>query len=143
MVRIRSRKSRARHFTPPPSLIQPPGKHPETPSRCGVLFARLYEQELGITIPSTIVRKVTGIAQRGQTRILFSKQPRTRHNHPDTRPDPRGRKQALKRSDTAAIADYLDDETVPLDDRGAPWLDIAEAAGVVLSKTQHFKPAGL
>jgi hypothetical protein len=120
MGRIRTRKSRARYFTPPPSLIQPLGKHPETPSRCGVLFARLYEQELSITIPSAIVRKVTGITQRGQTRILSSKQPRTRHNYPDTGPDPRGRRRALKRSDTAVIADYLDNETVPLDNRGTP-----------------------
>ena len=44
---------------------------------------------------------------------------------------------------TAAIADYLDDETVSLDDRGAPWQDIAEAAGVELPKTQHLKPPGL
>jgi hypothetical protein len=31
---------------------------------------------------------------------------------------------------------------VPLDDRGKPWLDIAEEAGVSLPKTYHFKPPG-
>jgi hypothetical protein len=143
MARIKSRKSRARHYTPPPELFQSSGKHPQTPSRCGVIFARLYSQELGIPIPSSIVRKVTGIAPRGQTRILSSKQPRTFHNRPDSEPETRGPKRVLTRSETAVIADYLDDETVPLDDRGAPWQDITEAAGVILPKTQHLKPAGL
>jgi len=32
---------------------------------------------------------------------------------------------------------------VPLDDRGTPWLDITEAAGVELLKTPHFKLAGI
>jgi hypothetical protein len=135
MGRIRSRKSRARYFTPPPSLSQEPGKHPETPARYGVLFAKLYEQELGIKIPSTIVQKVTGVAQRGQTRILSSKEPRTLHSQSNIDPDPRGRKRSLRRLDIAAISNYLDDEIVPLDDRGAPWQDIVEATGVVLPKT--------
>ena len=74
-----------------------------------MIWARLYEQELGITIPLTIVRKLTGIAQRGQTRIFSSKEPRTCHNYPYSGPDPRGRKRSLKRSETAAITDYLDD----------------------------------
>ena len=45
--------------------------------------------------------------------------------------------------DTSAISNYLDDYTVPLDDKGLPWLDIAEQAGVDLPKTSHFKPPGL
>ena len=139
MGRIQTRKSRARYYTPPPDLFQSPGTHPKTPQRCGVLFAKLYSQELGIPIPSLIIRKVTGIAPCGQTRILSSKEPRTRHNRPDTGPDPRGPHRALKRSDTAAIGDYLDDETVPLDDKGAPWHDIANAAGVTLESPIHYR----
>ena len=50
---------------------------------------------------------------------------------------------ALTRSDTAAVGNYLNDDTVPLKDRGAPWLDVAEAAGVILPETTHFKPGGL
>ena len=88
------------------------------------------------------MRKITGIAQRGQTRILSSKQPRTCRNNPDSGPDPRGRKRALKRLDIAAISNYLNDESVPLNDRGAPWQDIAEAAGVELLDSTHFKLAG-
>jgi hypothetical protein len=29
---------------------------------------------------------------------------------------------------------------MPLDDKGKPWLDIVEAAGVALPQTYHFKP---
>ena len=131
MARIRSRKSRARHFTPPPDLLHLDERtHPKTPSRCGVLWAKAFSQELGIPIPQSLVRKVTGIAKRNQSRILASKQPRTLYNQPDSGPDPRGRKRCFTRSDTSTIADYLDDSTTSLDDKGAPWLDIAKEAGV-------------
>ena len=89
------------------------------------------------------MRKVTGVAERVQTRILASKQVRTRHNQPDSGPDPRGRKRGLTRTETAAISDYLDDSTTSLDDKGKPWLDIATDAGVKLPKTTHFNPPGL
>ena len=144
MARIRTRKSRARHFTPPPDLKHTQKlKHPRTPSRCGVLWAKAFSQELGITIKQDTIQKLTGIPLSGQTRIIASKQVRTLHNIPDSGPDPRGRKRAIIRQDTSAIADYLDDDTVPLDDRGKPWQDIAEDAGVILPKTTHFKPPGL
>jgi hypothetical protein len=70
------------------------------------------------------------------------KQVRTLHNTVDKGPDPRGRKRALKRSDIVAIADYLNDPYTTLDDKGVPWVDIAEEAGVELPKIVHFKPAG-
>jgi hypothetical protein len=35
---------------------------------------------------------------------------------------------------------YANDESVPLKDRGAPWLDLAEASGVKLPSTLYFKP---
>ena len=93
MARVKSRKSRARHFTPPSNLIHLDKRtHPKTPSRCGVFYAKAFSQELGILIPQSIVRKVTGMAPRSQTRILASKQVRTIHNQPDSGPDPRGRK---------------------------------------------------
>lgn len=98
---------------------------------------------MGISIPQSIIRKVTGVPERNQSRILASKQPRTCHNQPDSGPDPRGRKRAFTRSDTSAISDYLNDYTVPLDNKGLPWLDIAEQAGVDLPETSHFKPPGL
>jgi hypothetical protein len=122
MGRIRSRKSRARHFTPPLDLryIQKL-KHPCTPSCCGVLWAKVFSQELGITIDSKVIHKVTGVPLCTQTRILVSKQARTLYNIPDSGPDPHGRQRALIWQDTSAITDYLDDDTVPLDDRGKPW----------------------
>jgi hypothetical protein len=141
MAPISSRKHCRRHFTPPPDLAHEQKlKHPKTPSRCGVWYAKLFGQELGITIDAEFIRKVTGVPPRGQSRILTSKQVRSLHNQPDSGPDPRGRKRALIRQDTSAIADYTDDRTVPLDDRGGPWLDITMEAGVTLPQTYHFKP---
>lgn len=141
MGRIRSRKSVARHYTPPIELSQSDG-HVKTPQRAAVIAAKAFAQELGIPIHKSLVRKVTGVAERVQTRILASKQVRTRHNVPDSGPDPRGAKRAITRLETAAIAAYADDESVPLDDRGAPWLDLAEASGVQLPETYHHKPPG-
>ena len=144
MAQIKPRKSRARHFTPPPGLVHVgEGTHPLTPSRSGVLWAKAYSQELGIPIPQSVVRKVTGVPERVQTRILASRQVRTLHNRPDSSPDPRGRKRAFTRSETSAIGDYLDDSAIPLDDKGKPWLNIAEDAGIILPQTTHFKPPGV
>jgi len=141
MARIKSRKSRARYFTPPPDLARADGQI-KTPQRCGVLYAKLYSQELDIPIKASLVRKVTGVAERIQSRILSSKEARTRHNQEDKGPDPRGKKRAITRSETAAIADYLNDDDIPLDKKGKPWLDIAQDAGIDLPQTYHFKPTG-
>jgi hypothetical protein len=141
MPPIRTRRSRARHFTPPIELSFSEGQI-KTPQRCAVLTAKVLSQELGITIPQELVCKVTGVPPRNQTRILASKQVRTRHNQPDSGPDPRGRKRAITQTETAAIADYLNDDAIPLDKKGKPWTDITEAASVVLPQTFHFKPPG-
>jgi hypothetical protein len=141
MPPIRTRKSRARHFTPPPELTSYNGQA-KTPQRVAILTAKLLSQELNVPIPQELLHSVTGVPPRGQSRILASKQVRTLHNTVDKGPDPRGRKRALKRSDTAAIADYLKDPHTTLDDKGTPWVDIAEEAGVEFPKTVHFKPAG-
>jgi hypothetical protein len=75
------RKCRARHFTPPPDLIHSNNqKHPKTPSRAGVLWAKVFSQKLGILIPQELVYECTGVPERVQTRILAIKQVRTRHN---------------------------------------------------------------
>jgi hypothetical protein len=144
MARVHSqkrRKSRARHFTPPRDLSTYVGQ-PKTPQRANVLFAKALSQRLNIPIPQDLIRDLTGVPPRNQTRILSSKQVRTFHNRPDSGPDPRGKKRALARSDTAAIANYLNDPHVSLNDKGKLWQDIAEAAGVELPDTYHFKPAG-
>lgn len=142
MPPIRTHNSRTRHFTPPPDLSLSEGQI-KTPQRCGVLYARAFSQVLNILISQELVREVTGVAPRIQRRILEEKETRTLHNRPDIGPDPRGRKRALTRADTRAIGDYLDDPAVPLDNKGKPWLDIAEDAGVTLPETTHFKPSGL
>jgi hypothetical protein len=63
MARIRSRKSVARHFTPPIELSLSEG-HAKTPQRSAVIAAKAYAQELGIPIPQSLVFKVTGVAPR-------------------------------------------------------------------------------
>jgi hypothetical protein len=92
----------------------------------------MFKRELGIFIPSSTIRKVTGVTERSQSRILASKQPRTLYNQPNLGPDPRGRKRAILRSDTAVIGDYLDDTSVLLNDKDKPWLDITTDAGIIL-----------
>ena len=57
--------------------------------------------------------------------------------------DPRGRPNTFTYTETARIADYLDDPKVPLDNKSKPWRDIIDAAGVELPYTMHFKPPGL
>ena len=141
MPPIKTRASRARHFTPPIELSCSDGQV-KTPQRSAVLAAKVLSQELNIQIPQETVRKLFAVPPRIQSRILGSKQVRTLHNEPDSGPDPRGRKKALLRSDTAAIANYLDDPAVPLDDKGKPWLNILEDAGVEVPMTTHFKPPG-
>ena len=141
MAPIRTRRSRARHFTPPCELSCSDGQI-KTPQRCAILTAKLLAQELNIQIPQPLLYSLTGVPPRNQSRILASKQVRTLHNQVDKGPDPRGRKRSITRSETAAIADYLNDDSIPLDNKGKPWTDIAEAAGVVLPQTYHFKAPG-
>jgi hypothetical protein len=126
------RKSVARHYTPPPDILHAgDDSHLKTPSRCFIIAAKLLSQELETPIPQDTIRKLFGVSKRSQTRILKSKQLRTFHNRDDDNgPDPRGRKRAITRQDTAAIADYLDDDSVPLDDRGTPWQTVVKEAGV-------------
>lgn len=58
-------------------------------------------------IPQSVVSQLTGISPHVQTSIVASKQPRTFHNQPDLGPDPRGRKKAIPRKDTAAICEGM------------------------------------
>ncbi len=141
MPPIRTRKSRARHFTPPPDLCKLEGQA-DTPRRASVFYARLYSQALNIPIPSTIVEAVTNIPPRTQRNIISTGHVRTCHNVADSGPNPRGRKGAFNKSETSQVKDYLVDSTTSLDDKGAPWQDVVEDAGVALPQTYHFKPPG-
>ena len=137
------RKSRARPYTPPPDFVHTAGAQldPETPSRSRVIMVKLLAQK-DYHIPQEVVREITSVPPRVQSRIIASKQPRRLHNRPDSGPDPRGRKRKLTRSDTAAVGNFLDDDSTTLDEKGLPWQDLAESSGVELPKTYHFKPAG-
>ncbi|KAL5316272.1 hypothetical protein ACEPPN_015317 [Leptodophora sp. 'Broadleaf-Isolate-01'] len=132
-------RMRKKHYTPPPDLYCESG-HLRTPQRANIIFAKALEQEIKTPIPLTVVEKLLGASTRSQSRIAASKQIRTLHNIEG--PDPRGRKRALTRNDTAAVEYYCSDEEKTLDDRGAPWLDLATQAGVELPQTWHFKPSG-
>jgi hypothetical protein len=138
----KARKSRAQYYTPPPDLVSYEGQA-KNPQRARVLYAKLFSQALNVPIPSLLVQQIIGVAEHNQSQILKSKQARTLYNIVDKGPDPRGRKRAFLCSDTLAIAKYLDNDSVPLDDKGDPWLNIAEEVGVDLPQTFHFKPPGL
>jgi hypothetical protein len=119
MARIRSRKSVARHYTPPVELSQA-DRQAKTPQRAAVIATKAFAQELDIQIPKSIARKVTSIAEYCQTRMLASKQIRTCHNWVDSGPNPWGETQLITQLETAAIAVYADNESVPLNDYGVP-----------------------
>ena len=118
---------RAKHFTPPPELYHNAGenKHPKTPPRTGVLYAKIFGQLLGKAIPPAIIQQATGIAERSQQRIIASKQCRTTHN---SRLKTRGRNRALTKEDTYAIAVYLDNPNLNQDSKSAPWQTIVQEA---------------
>jgi hypothetical protein len=64
MPPIRTRKRRARHFTPPPNLCPENEGHALTPRHAGVFWAKVFGQEMGKAIPITIVEKVTKLSAR-------------------------------------------------------------------------------
>jgi len=79
MPPIRTRKSRARHFTPPLELTCSNGQI-KTPQRSAILTAKLLAQELNIQIPQPLLYDLVGVPPRNQSRILATKQVRTLHN---------------------------------------------------------------
>jgi hypothetical protein len=141
MPQIRTRKSRARYFTPPLELTCSDGQI-KTPQHSAILTAKLLAQELNIQIPQPLLYDLISVPPRNQSRILVSKQVRILYNQVDKGPDLQGRKRLIIQSETAAIANYLDDDSVLLDDKSKPWTDIAEAAGVDLLQTYYFKTPG-
>jgi hypothetical protein len=134
-------RMRKKHYTPPPTLFSDSGIL-QTPQRANIIFAKALEQEFSIPIPPSVLNKLTSASTRSQSRIAASKEVRTLYNHKDNSQDPCGRLLALAQTDIAAIEGYLSDENEPLEDRGAPWLDIAESSSVKLSETTHFKLPG-
>lgn len=93
-------------------------KRAETPVRAAVLATKVIGPHFGIQIPEEAVHEAFGVSLRSQRRILACKQPRRLHNQPDASFGPRGCKCTLWRKDIAVIGRYVDDPTVPLDDKG-------------------------
>jgi hypothetical protein len=91
-----------------------------------VIFAKALAEK-GYIIPKAIIREITNIPERVQTRILTSKQVRSLHNQDGI--EPRGRKRCITRAQSATIADHLSDSEVELDDKSKPWQNIAEDVG--------------
>jgi hypothetical protein len=140
---------REHHRHTPPLELKPPNtpKNPfETPYRSAVFTVHLLSETSGRKPGDPTTKQamldIFGVPFRTQERILASGQVRSLHNEPDLGPSPCGRPRVFTYTETAAIASYLDDPIVPLDDKGNPWKDIAKTAGVELPKTTHFKPPG-
>jgi hypothetical protein len=53
----------------------------------------MFKRELGIFIPLSTIRKVTGVTERSQSRILALKQPRTLYNQPNLGPNLREKRE--------------------------------------------------
>lgn len=87
IARTRSRKSVARYYIPPPELSLAEGQA-KTPQQAAIIAAKAFVQELGIPIPKSIIRKVTGVSECSQIYILALYQVRTRYNWVDLGPDP-------------------------------------------------------
>jgi hypothetical protein len=140
------RRRPIKQYTPPPDLAYSGEGHIDTPARTAIIVCRLLEPLIDTPIPCDIVEQVSGVCARSQGQTLESHSPRKLHNRPDHGPDPRGRKRGLTRDDTTAIANYLDDDKhVSLEDRGAPWDDIALEAGCDLPEVNwnsKHKPLG-
>ncbi len=63
MPPIRTRRSRARYFTPPPELTSYTGQI-KTPQRYAILFVKVLTQELNVPIPQELLHKITKVPSR-------------------------------------------------------------------------------
>jgi hypothetical protein len=121
---------RGRPVTPPEGLIGTDYKHLQTPTRSAILGARLISQTCNIRITDDNITQALGVNRRTQARVRKDNTCRTLHNSLHVEElEPRGRPRIVTRKCTQAIADYIDDETISIEDRGMPWLDISSACG--------------
>ncbi|KAE9961055.1 hypothetical protein EG327_008822, partial [Venturia inaequalis] len=129
--------------TPPPDFRVTPGGQPSTPQKALMYAMEQFAQRHNLNCTTEDIKAVTGLSDKAQRRAWATKQVRTPKNVPpeaDAFPENRGPKRVLTRADTAIIGDYIDDENISLDNRGAPWQTIAEEAGISpLPKTWHRK----
>jgi hypothetical protein len=116
--------------------------HASTPRRSGVFWAKVYSQVTGHRISTAAIEEATKIPPRTQSHILKTGHARTLHNVEDGGPDPRGSKPAFTKEENSAIADYLDYDTITLEEKGKPWQDIVVDSGHPLPQTYYFKPPG-
>jgi len=92
-------------------------KYPNTIIYTRVFYNKVFADKLGITISTDDIKEVTGLARRCQSHIIKSGYIQTLYNKSNLGPDPQGRKRTLIYLDTAAIVSYLNDDSVPLNNR--------------------------
>ena len=129
--------------SPPPDLILDPeaNGHVSTPTRAGILGARLFARQHGLKCTEPLLSKTFNVPLRTVTRVCASKQVHTRYNKPDSGPDPRGRLRKLTRQETATVGTYLD--AAPLEEASAHWHDVFHEAGVDKVDTQQISVSTL
>lgn len=121
-------------LTTPPLELQPPGEQAagtrpqlETPKRSAIFAVLYYCQQQSISCSLQLISTVFNILISTASDIFASRRCRRLQNSDciDYRQPPR----AFSKSDSEAIATYLDSAT--LDQKSLLWQSIAEQAGVV------------
>ncbi|KAF2621990.1 hypothetical protein BU25DRAFT_219956 [Macroventuria anomochaeta] len=124
-------KKRLRHRfnTPPRELVlleedKPAQLH--TPQRSAIISSLYFCEQTGYPASREDIHKVFGYAERTVTNIIATGRCCRLENAdlPDTRGGPR----LMTNSDANAIASYLDN--CPFEEKGLPWQDLADKAGV-------------
>ena len=125
---------RRKKLPPPPLELQPwpdrppNGRRPqvETPKRSAIFAVYYWAQQQNIPCNLHSISTVFGIPKSTASDILASGRCRRLQHSDDV--DNRPRLRELTRSDTNAIATYLDQ--APFEEKSLPWQDVADQAGV-------------
>lgn len=116
--------------SPPLELILNPEENSHVPTlvRAGILGARYLARRTGQNVTNQTLSTIFGVTLRTTERIVTSKQVHTRHNIPDSGPEPRGPTRDITRQETATVGSYLDNADIEAG--SAPWHEIFAEAGV-------------
>jgi len=104
-----------------------PRKHFSTPKKAAVLGTLHYLQDHHIRVRKEDVFRYFNISRRTGFYWAVENEPRRLHNHPDSGPDPRGRKRKLTREDLQKMEDIL---MGGFEWRVLNWQQLATAAGI-------------
>ncbi|KAF2258833.1 hypothetical protein CC78DRAFT_548809 [Lojkania enalia] len=121
------RNVKENHLKTPPPVVAPNGKEDheqlETPQRSAVLAVLWFAQKTDTACSYQDIEEIFGIDKSACSRLVKSNRARRLQNSDE--PDSRGALREL----TNAIASYIDQ--CPFEEKGDPWGDLAERAGVV------------